>query len=419
MRILLIKPNLLREQDKQGHLSSLLTGLLAIASHVKDRNNLRIAVYPDDKRYIKESLSWCDAVGIGASTFEYETARRIISSVKESFPNKLYFIGGNHVTLLNHYDRQLFDFMISGEGEKIVRSLVEDEIDVMPNESYRCLRAPDLLREKEMPLIDYTYYPAWKRLKGQRISLITSRGCQYTQCRFCTSRRFNKRLRRMPVDQVTEQIEKLVLDLESNKFNIWDDNFSDDVSRLRSIALQLRERNVKLQETSVFCRTSSTIADEVFSLLNDLGVMTLVTGFESGSNRMLQYLKGPGASVEHHHVNCLKAKARDMEVLGSVMFGSPTETIDEMCQTIDLIQWKLESKIRGAVWIYVATPLPGSDFWDIAAKRKRVHPDMDFDTLSFENYDSPLLMEEYVPTEEFNDIIAKALSLGKSFDQIA
>jgi len=218
-------------------------------------------------------------------------------------------------------------------------------------------------------------------------------------------------LRKASIEQVVEQIKKLMTDLESHKFNIWDDNFTDSPERLESLILELEKERIVLKETSVFCRTASYIDPQVFPLLKKLGVTTIVTGFESGSERILQYLKGPKTSIKYHHLNCMRARKFQMNVLASVMFGVPGETMEDMNQTLELMDWKVRNKISGTLWAYVATPLPGSEFWEIALARGKVHPTMNFNSLSFNNFENPLLLDENIPLTDFLAIIKKARAL--------
>ncbi len=418
MRVLLIKLNLLRTHDREGHGSSLLTGLLAIADHVKDPARLRVAVYPDDYGYIRQSMDWCDAVGMSAFTFEYECCRRLSRALAKTHPHKLYFIGGCHVTLTGRYDTRLFDFMVAGEGERIVRALVAGEIEVEKSNQFNTLESPTLLKAHEIPLGSVRYYPFWRRLIRGRASVISSRGCRYC-CRFCTSPGLDRTRRVIPVERLARHIVQTVTELKSPKLNIWDDNFTDDPQRLSTLGRLLDAAGVRLQEVSVFCRTASKIQPGVFPLLRQLGVDTLITGYESGSGRVLKYLKGADADLSHIKTNSLMARDHAMTLHASVMFGVPGETLWDMEQTLDLMQWKARERIPGPLYMYAAVPLPGSGFWETALEQKKVRPDMDFETLSYNNFNAPLLLDDDIPLSQYRRIIDRAREACRAMAQVA
>lgn len=417
MKILLIKPNLLRKHDREGHGSSLLTGLLAIAAHVREPDRLRIALYPDDYDYIRESMDWCDAVGLSAFTFEYEYCRRLSRALAERYPDKLYFIGGCHVTLTGRYDTRLFDFMVAGEGECVVQALAAGEIAVEKSGNFKKLQAPGRLKAHEIPLGDVASYPFWRRLIRSRASIISSRGCRYC-CRFCTSPGLDRTRRIIPVERLARLIVQTVTRLKSPKINIWDDNFTDDPERLETLGRLLVTAGVRLREVSVFCRTASRIRPGVFTLLEKLGVDTLITGYESGSQRVLKYLKGADADMSHIKANSLRARDHGMTLHASVMFGVPGETIRDMEQTLDLMRWKAREDIPGPLYMYAAVPLPGSRFWETALKRKKVDPDMNFEPLSYNNFDAPLLLDDDIPLNRFHQIINRARQACHAMDRV-
>ena len=100
-------------------------------------------------------------------------------------------------------------------------------------------------------------------------------------------------------------------------------------------------------------------------------------------------------------------------VLGSVMFGSPTETLAEMQDTLDFMRWIAAAEIPGQIWPYVAQPLPGTQFWKLALERGKVSSTMDFDRLDFECADDPLLLHDTVSREEFSRVMATARALSE------
>ncbi|MDP6613165.1 MAG: hypothetical protein QF673_04025, partial [Candidatus Hydrothermarchaeota archaeon] len=85
-------------------------------------------------------------------------------------------------------------------------------------------------------------------------------------------------------------------------------------------------------------------------------------------------------------------KKYGFSVVGSLIFGSPGERIDDMRKTLVFIDFF--DKNRGDnLWHFVMTPFPGTPIWEIAKERGKVSDDMDWDLLRHQNIDKPLLLD--------------------------
>ncbi len=413
MKLLLLKPNLLRPEEQESHYDALLYPLLTIASYVDRPDRLRIAIYPDDREYIRESLEWCDAVGVGAYTFEYEAVRQLVLQLRRQHPDKRFFIGGVHPTTLGQYDTQLFDFMVAGEAERVVAQLVDDELaPALRPDGPQCFVADRLLGAEEFPLVRYSYYPFWQRMARDhpiRPSVLSSRGCPFRNCRYCSSVRFDRVFRRMSPDRLVQQFRVHHELLAAEQFHIWDDAFANDPEYLRAFAERLAAAGLRMTDTSCFVRFSDAPLDDgFFRLLKDIGIKVLLPGLETGSQRMMTYLKGKRAQVQHNCANLLAAKRHEFLVLASLMIGNPTETLEDLKDTLRFMQWIYKQRIPAMIWVYVATPLPGSQYWDIALRRGRVRPDMDFSQIDYANFERPFLLDDDIPLATFRAVAAKA-----------
>ena len=415
MRILLLRVNVLTDQDKDNHFSSLLLPLLSIASYVDQPDKVRLAVFPEDADYIGESMEWCDAVGIGAATFEYEPSRALIRDLKREHPDKLYFIGGVHPTCLGSYDTELFDFMVSGEAERVVAKLVADNIQVEKGTAYRALSDDGPLLGDKFPIVRYDYYPFWRRLPAipdDRPSVLSARGCQYSTCRYCSTPRYAKMVRRMSAQRFAEQIRVHTELWGKSSINIWDEAFTISLDYLHDLHAALGAAGVELRESSCLMRFSDEpIGDDVFDALERLGITVLITGMESGNQRMLSYLKGKKASVERGAENLRAAKKHGFSVLASFMLGNPTESLTEMQETVRFIEWIQREQLLSMCWVYVATPWPGSQYWSVAEANGKVHAAMDFSELAYANFANPMLLEEDVPLTQFVELADRAMAL--------
>ena len=103
-------------------------------------------------------------------------------------------------------------------------------------------------------------------------------------------------------------------------------------------------------------------------------------GLESGSERILNYLKGGTVTLEQNKnaVNILKK--HKFVVDASFIIGSPTETKWGCLQTLNFLK---RSKIDGGE-TYVLLPFPGTDVWKYGKQRGLLNDYMDWN--NFEMY---------------------------------
>ena len=108
---------------------------------------------------------------------------------------------------------------------------------------------------------------------------------------------------------------------------------------------------------------TDTITNEVCHLLKSAGVTTCIFGFESGNNRTLKYVKRGTTTVQINTDAINMCHDAGLKVQGSCMVGVPGETYEEMLQTVRFIDVCLIKGVQ-RIWTFVATPFPGTEFWD-------------------------------------------------------
>ena len=85
------------------------------------------------------------------------------------------------------------------------------------------------------------------------------------------------------------------------------------------------------------------------------------------------------------------------------MLGSPAETIDDMKKTIEFIDFAMANGCQ-RLGAFVATPLPGTEFWETAKERGKVKDDMNWDLVDYANSCQPLLLNPDIDPVEFRKI---------------
>jgi len=229
-------------------------------------------------------------------------------------------------------------------------------------------------------------------------SIMTSRGCPFS-CIFCQEKVFNK-YRHHSAKRVLEEIGELIEKYDVNFFDIRDDQFAADVKRLEDIVLGIEDKGFNKRAAFYCYLRADQVSDRVLVLMKRMNMVIVFIGFESGSDRILKYLKQQNCSVEINQRAYDLCKKHGIFVYGSFIFGSPPETMADMEKTYDFIG----RNRMAVVTVQTLVTYPGTEIWDYALKRGLVSEEMDWDNLSLkvrgEDRDKPWLCEN-VSREEF------------------
>jgi radical SAM superfamily enzyme YgiQ (UPF0313 family) len=197
------------------------------------------------------------------------------------------------------------------------------------------------------------------------------------------------------VDEIAELYEKYHVKMIS----FYDDLFTIKPKRLAEITTLLKKRGLhnKIKFTCS-CR-ANLINDNIASLLKDMGIVSVGMGLESGSERILGYLKGKTITVEKNSNAINILKKHGIAVNASFVIGSPDETEEEMMETYNFIK----KSSLDLVDTYVLTPYPGTPIWSYAEDRGLVSDDMDWSKLNInylENYKNFIILSERYDREQ-------------------
>lgn len=386
---------------------------------------------------VKETIEYRpDLIGISAMTIYYGDAIKVAEKLKQNLKAPI-IIGGVHISTLPTSLNKNFDIGVVGEGEEIFLDLVKlfqsknkfDSKDLMEISGLVFWDNGGLKITARRPLIenldsismpDYKYinkaYFEEKPIIGQgdfrrRGWIITSRGCPF-KCRFCATSAFwgGGKIRFHSPEYIIKSIKSLVKEHNISHLIIEDDLFTIYKDRIKKF-IELFEKEGLLGKITLTAQArANTIDDELCEVLKKLNITILQFGFESGSKKILQWLKGPTVSPEINLRAIEICKRNGINVFGSLMMGNPSETIEDMKETINWIKKAIKLGVD-YLFVFVATPYPGEEFWEIAKQKNKVSDDMDWEKLSLHAYNKPLLLDESINREEFAKIFASTRKL--------
>ena len=262
-----------------------------------------------------------------------------------------------------------FDILVAGDGERAIFKALEIEKGIVdadnPKDSLFLTNSD--LTELPLPsrhLVDMNSYH-YSIEEENATSIICQLGCPF-KCTFCGGRNspFLRRIRTRTTESVVEEIRHLYEKYSFTGFMFYDDelNVSKEWETLlqQLIALQTDiGREFKLRgfvKAELFTQRQA-------DLMYQAGFRWLLTGFESGDERILKNIE-KNADVAAN-TRCIKyAKAAGLKVKALMSIGHAGESKETIRNTKE---WLLETKPDDFDCTIITT-YPGSPYFDEAVK---------------------------------------------------
>ena len=352
-----------------------------------------------------------DIVGFSSMTHKFNSQIRKAKQVKEKFGLPI-IIGGVHISLVPHALPKWIDVGVISEGEEVMFRLLQS------------FKKDKILKTKEIPSlvfwekgkliitgsahlvepIDKIPSPDWDFLQVGKKGpghIMTSRGCPFN-CRFCEAGKFWKKYRCHSSEYVVQEIETIYNRYGREELVIMDDLFFMNKERIERIKDLLVKKKITQKMRFEVIGRADLFTEEVARILSQMNVFAISFGMESGSEKILRYLKNGTVTLTQIRKAVFLAKKYKMQVLGTFMVGSPGETEKDIKKTIDFIkELNLDQ-----VGVNVTTPFPGTQLWEVAKKKGLVKDDQWDDRLwamrevNEKNINQKLLLTE-IPKKRF------------------
>lgn len=312
--------------------------------------------------------------------------RRLLTSIRERFPNALLIIGGEHVTALPEFclrDCPAVDLCVLGEGEETLVDVVnrmDDETALYQapgiaylddNDTY-VLSAPRA-RIKE---VDEIPYPAWDLVpldpyldtrnghgvyRGRTMGIIATRGCPY-KCTFCSNPTMYGKayVPRKPSD-VLDEIEFYEKKYQATNIDFYDLTMILKKSWVIEFCEEIERRGLKFTWQLPTGTRSEVVDDEVAPWLFKTGCRNVTYAPESGDPEILDKIK------KRVHIpaliESLRASLRaGINVKCNIIIGFPDEKRINVMRTIWFC-WRLALLGVHDVGIFLFSPYPGSQLF--------------------------------------------------------
>lgn len=363
-----------------------------------------------------------DLVGTTALTVYLQSAWKVLQIAKQMSQDITTVIGGPDVTGKpeDSMKSPWVDYAISGEGEFVMPSLVRvlqrrdfSRLQTIPGISYRdgnrvilCKsRAPNVdVRDIPPPArnsLSFKQYPP--DIYG---TIITERGCPY-HCTFCNSPQlWGSTMRYHDIQGVLDEIQYIYERFGTTYYRFYDDVFGLNRNRIKRLLSGLIDRKIQIR---YWCNSRFDVLDrELLDLMVKSGCDELSLGIESGSNKILKYVK-KNITVEKIK-NCLPT-LKSSEIGWSAFFimGFPLETEEDLKLTLRLME---EVDPPKGIIFSIFTPYPGTELYEECCRLGLLPSNVELWSLySHQSLDTHFLLS--IPKSLFQAYVAKAIAIAE------
>jgi len=211
--------------------------------------------------------------------------------------------------------------------------------------------------------------PAWHLLEIDKYwesTLNTSRGCPF-RCTYCYNSGFHHGYRGdFSPERIVSQIEHLQKNYKTKFIRFFEDNFTYKRERLRELCQLIIDKKIKFKWD---CEARADLSEEEVSLMARAGCISVGLGIETGSARMLSFLK-KGVKLDRVEKTFWLFVKYKIAPRLYIMEGLPTETLEDFNLTRELMD-----KLDKPPYLYMHfVPYPGTPLFDYCAERNMIEP---------------------------------------------
>ncbi|MDO8603597.1 MAG: radical SAM protein [Candidatus Omnitrophota bacterium] len=339
-----------------------------------------------------------DIVGITVLMDQYASSGHTAAKIAKSINREIIVVMGGVYATVNP-ERAVkdnnIDFVVVGEGEYALRDLIGyvmkknplpqkgvcysldgkivntghadfiKDLDDIPLPAYHLINFKNYANSAHRKSVDSPRKYPYARI-------MTSRGCPYG-CSFCqveviSGREFRPRSAKNVLDEIAwlkkeYGIKSLIFD---------DDNLFTDRQRAKDIFQGMIDRDIAMPWASIAVAVFK-LDEELIKLMKASGCEYIDIAIESGTERVLKKIIKKPVNFEQAKEMARSAKKEGIYVAANFIIGFPTETWDEIRQTIKFAE---DIDVDYAK-IFTAMPLRNTKLWELCEKESAFKEEFD------------------------------------------
>lgn len=246
------------------------------------------------------------------------------------------YLSVNHIDLSN-----IFDVIVYGEGEIPLKLLTDREpLENIPNIIYKshniiknnrnCIHNLD-----DIPCPDFTDFPLKKYYSPEIVlPILTSRGCYWGKCTFCTHHKSYNAYRTSSIDHVISTIKTLQTTYNASYFLIADEMVHPH--RFGKFSNVIQKEGLKIRMYSE-AKPTNQFTLPLLQKMYAAGVRVLLWGVESGTQRILN-LMNKGTTVPDIESVLINSDTAGIWNMVFMIMHYPTQTVKEIENDIKFLQ---------------------------------------------------------------------------------
>lgn len=358
-----------------------------------------------------------DFVTFTVPTPTVNICQRISDLAKKVNSKTIVVWGGLHPTVFPKecVKHPSVDYAVIGEGEEIIRKLVQrlrdggDDFSDIPgiafksgsgdpvqNPAHELIQDLDTIPFPAYDLIDVTRYHTAPSKKlsnsSSTMNIMTSRGCVF-DCIHCISKTtWKRRMRFRSPQNVADEMEYCINEFGVKEFNFMDDLFGINEKRVIEVCEEIAQRNLGAKWVA-FARTD-TVTEPMLRAMKKAGCVQISMGIESGNQDVLDKMR-KSLRLDQVRRGIALMKKHGFEVHSSFMLGNIGETKDTMQDTINFAK---ELDIDNATF-FITSPYPGTDLYSVSLEGGLITPQTPWEEFIPLGTKQPLLVQSQIPYE--------------------
>ncbi len=366
-------------------------GIMYISAVLKQNHISTDILISKNIRDIINYVSICKPkiIGFSVITGLHKFPVTVSKIIKKEFPDIKIIAGGAHPTFFQEYiNEDVFDAICVGEGEYPMLyfykyTIGEIDIDAVPNiifkkngKIYRN-KLSNLIEDLDsIPFADRELYDKYEFFKNYPTkSVLCLKGCPYN-CSYCYNGRMKEIYRNKGKYVRTRDPQKIIegiLILKQRYRSLSTISFTGDVffydkKWVKELLMLYKEKINLPYITSI---TANFIDEEIGKLLRISNCKGMYFGIESGNEWIRKEILNKNISNQVILKTAQILRKNKIPYRTYNILGLPTETIENMLETINL-NVKIKTNYP---WCSIFIPYPGTRLYEIAKENGEIESD--------------------------------------------